>query len=242
MTSAIRPKGRPAGFQRWHHLLFLHWQIDPHSAQELLPAGLEVDCFEGKTYVGVVPFTMRDVTPWWSPSIPHICHFHELNVRLYARRGDLSGVWFLSLDAADTLPVLIARNGWHLPYHKASMQLAVEGNEVRYFSRRQWPQPTPATLRAHYRFGTATRTAQAGSLDHFLLERYVLFADNGDGMQIGRVHHQPYPFCDVELLDLEHCMTEPNQLEPCQQAPVHAVYSPGVDVDVYSLQPLDLQA
>ena len=233
-----RPKGRPAGFQRWQHLLFLHWEVAAERVQAVLPDGLEVDTHDGKTYVGVVPFTMRDVSPWWSPSVPGISNFHELNVRVYAKRGDNHGVFFLSLDAADTLPVLIARNGWHLPYYKASMRLDVADNEVHYRSRRQWPQPTPASLRTHYRFDDSLRTAEPGSLAHFLLERYVLFAVSDGQLEIGRVHHEPYPHADVELLELTHDMTAPAGLPACDTPPDHVAYSPGVDVDVYALEPL----
>jgi len=52
-----RPGGRPAGFQRWRNLLFLHWEVPADAVAKLLPRGLSVDTFEGRAYVGVVPFT-----------------------------------------------------------------------------------------------------------------------------------------------------------------------------------------
>src|SRR5215212_7393217 len=115
-----RPEDRPAGFQRWRHLLFLHWEVPAAAVQALLPAELDVDTFEGRAYVGVVPFTMRDVSPWWSPSVPGISNFDELNVRTYVHyKGSEPGVWFFSLDAASTLAVAAARAGWSLPYYRA---------------------------------------------------------------------------------------------------------------------------
>lgn len=234
-----RPKGRPAGFQRWQRLLFMHWRLDPEVVQAMLPEGLEVDCFEGTTYVGVVPFTMRDVSPWWSPSVPGISNFHELNVRTYVKRDGVSGVWFWSLEAASSLAVVLARLGWGLPYHRATMRLEDEGDVVRYASRRHWPGPRPAELACRYRVGRARGTAAPGSLEYFLLERYVLFSRSGAGAySIGRVHHEPYPFHDAEVLSLEQSMTKVHGFPGCVGLPDLAHYSPGVDVDVYDLVPV----
>ena len=54
-----RPTGRPSGFQRWRDLAFLHWEVDPAAIAAQLPEGLEVDTWEGKAYVGVVPFEVK---------------------------------------------------------------------------------------------------------------------------------------------------------------------------------------
>jgi hypothetical protein len=237
-----RPTGRPAGFQRWRQLLFLHWEVDPQAAQATLPPPLELDTFSGKAFCGVVAFTMRDVSPWWSPSVPGISNFHELNVRTYVVCDGVPGVWFYSLDAASALAVSVARIGWHLPYHKARMELATDGDGVvRYDSERRWPKPKPAALSARYRVvGDPTRPTRAepGTLDHFLLERYVLFAAGGDGMRLGRVHHEVYPLCEVALDHVEDNMIEAAGLTRREGPPlVH--YSDGVDVDVYALTPVE---
>src|SRR3954467_6276452 len=144
ISPTVRPDDRPAGFQRWRSLLFLHWEVPVEAVAALLPPGLSVDTFDGRTYVGVVPFTMRDVSPWWSPSVPGVSNFHELNVRTYVHVGDRPGVWFFSLEAASSIAVIAARPGWHLPYHRAAMSLDVGDDDVRYTSRRLWPGPRPA--------------------------------------------------------------------------------------------------
>jgi len=231
-----RPKDRPAGFQRWRDLLFLHWEVSEDALRPLLPAALSIDTFEGRAYVGVVPFTMRDVSPWWSPSMPGISNFHELNIRTYVHRdGEDPGVWFFSLDAAKAIAVAVARAGWSLPYHYARMSLEREGDLVHYRSRRLYPGPKPAELEARYRIGAPLGTAEPGTLEHFLVERYILFADAGGGaLRIGRVHHSPYPIQKAELLDLRESMVQATGLPAPEGAP-HVLYSPGVDVDVYRL-------
>lgn len=233
-----RPLGRPQGFQRWRTLLFLHWEVPEAALRPLLPPELSIDTWEGRAYVGVVPFTMRDVAPRWAPSVPGISHFHELNVRTYVHhRGEAPGVWFFSLDAAGTIAVLAARAGWDLPYHRATMDLSLSGDEVRYSSRRLFPGPKPAELRVRYRIGEDIGPARPGTFEHFLAERYILFARGSKGIRIGRVHHKPYPLQAATVLECEQSMVRVQGL-PHPEGPPHALYAAGVDVDVFPLEPL----
>jgi uncharacterized protein YqjF (DUF2071 family) len=236
VSPAERPVGRPSGFQRWRDLLFLHWEVPVETLERLLPTDLTVDTFDGKAWVGVVPFTMRDVAPRWSPSVPGISHFHELNVRTYVHhRGQNPGVWFFSLDAAATIAVIVARTGWALPYHRASMGLYKAENWIDYESRRLFPGPRPAEFRAKYEIGEALGPAKPGTLEHFFAERYILYAQTRSGLSIGRVHHVPYPLHDVRIESWSENMMAAAGLSRSNDEPL-ALYSPGVDVDIYALE------
>jgi uncharacterized protein YqjF (DUF2071 family) len=50
-------------FQQWRDLLFLHWEHPVASIQETLPKGLFVDQFNGKAWLGLVPFFMQNSVP-----------------------------------------------------------------------------------------------------------------------------------------------------------------------------------
>lgn len=240
IAPTLRPDDRPRGFQRWRTLLFLHWEVPADAVRALIPSELSVDTFDGKAYVGVVPFTMRDVTPWWSPSVPGISNFHELNVRTYVHyRGREPGVWFFSLDAAGTIAVLAARAGWGLPYFRASMDLSVQNNEVHYWSERRWPKPVPANLECHYRIGKELGAAEPGTFEHFLAERYILYTRRSGGKLLsGRVHHKPYPLWTAEVEQVSQSMVKAAGLPHSDEAPL-VLYSPGVDVDIFDLKPVE---
>lgn len=235
-----RPDGRPIGFQRWRDLLFVHWTVPETQLRALVPSGLALDLWQGQALVGLVPFTMRDVSPWWSPSVPGVSNFHELNLRTYVTApGDPEpGVWFFSLDAAKLLAVLVARIGWALPYHWSSMALKVDGASLTYRSRRRWPGPRGTSLDCGYTLGAELPPAAPGSLEHFLVERYVLYARGPAGaLRRGRVHHRPYPLREARLASLTEDVRAAAGLHAPGE-PWHVVASPGVDVDIYPLQRL----
>ena len=102
---------------RWRDLLFAHWVVDEAALRPLIPPSLEIDTFEGRAYLGVVPFGMEDVSPRGLPALPYLGAFPEVNVRTYVRDGAQDGVWFFSLDAGRRLAVNSRR--WH-PLHPAA--------------------------------------------------------------------------------------------------------------------------
>ncbi|MFP5246752.1 MAG: DUF2071 domain-containing protein, partial [Thermoanaerobaculia bacterium] len=117
--------------QNWHHLLFLHWEVPAAELQALLPQQLTLDTFEGKAYVGLVPFTLTGVRPVMVPPLPWISSFHEVNVRTYVHQeGRNPGVWFFSLDASSAIAVAAARATYKLPYFDAEIDFRVDGQTL----------------------------------------------------------------------------------------------------------------
>ena len=77
----------------WADLGFLHWEVAAAARRPLVPDALEIDTFEGRAFVGLVPFTMRGVRPAWAPPLPWLSRFHEVNVRTYVHRKASSISW-----------------------------------------------------------------------------------------------------------------------------------------------------
>jgi hypothetical protein len=232
-----RPEGRVAQRQSWLDLSFLHWRIPVSALRPLLPAALEIDTFEGDAFIGVVPFTMTGVRPLWAPAVPGISNFHETNVRTYVHlEGREPGVWFFSLEAASRVAVTIARTFWHLPYHHATMTLDKGPDGIRYASSRRSPPPLPAVCNVTCRPLSAPAHAVPGTLEHFLAERYVLYADAGDGaLRRGRVHHVPYPLQTAEVSSWEESLLAAAGIERPPGEPF-AHYASGVDVEIFALE------
>jgi uncharacterized protein YqjF (DUF2071 family) len=191
MPDLVRPP-RTLGTQRWSDLLFLHWPVDVAMVQATLPPRLVVDTFDGRAYVGIIPFAMGRVRPRFLPPVPWLSWFLELNVRTYVRdaRGT-PGVWFYSLDCNQPVGVEIARRFFHLPYEHAHMQAQRHAGRMQYRCTRRGTS-TPAWHFA-WDLGSAGAPAPPDTLEHFLVERYVLYsADRRGRLYQGRVSHTPY--------------------------------------------------
>jgi uncharacterized protein YqjF (DUF2071 family) len=177
-------------WQTWTHLGFLHWEVPEVVLRPRVPAALDLDGFEGRFFVGIVPFSIPATQAPFAP-LPLLPGFHEINVRTYVRRrGADPGVYFFSLDAASTVAVVGARLAYGLPYHRAHMSLVAEDGEVRYASRRA---RGGAAFVGRYAPAGPARPSPEGTLEHFLAERYVLYARHLGLLLRARVRHAPYP-------------------------------------------------
>lgn len=262
MRSEQRERPAQAGpvmYQKWRDLLFLHWECDPQEIQKTLPPGLSVDTFDGRAYVGLVPFAMRAIRPRGLPALPWISNFLEINLRTYVydARG-VPGVWFYSLDASGRVAVAAARAFFGLPYYHAKMRIAktivrAEGNgsgvegknaggegssseaEVSYWHRRAGSPRTQSSF-FRYRPSGPGFEASPGTLEFFLVERYVLFTQWKGRLWEGRVHHRPYPVRQVEVHEWDDCLFALDGLPQPSRPPDHALFSPGVDVDVFAVK------
>ena len=184
-------------FMRWHELLFMHWSFPPEAVRPLIPKKLQLDTFDGRCWIGVVPFRMSKVRARFLPPIPGTSAFPELNVRTYVTARGKPGVWFFSLDATSRLAVRGARWSFNLPYFDARMRcerdLGTPGT-IDYESTRTHRNAPPAEFAARYGPTGAVYRASVGSLEHFLTDRYCLYsADRRGNVYRGEIAHAPWP-------------------------------------------------
>ncbi|MDQ2904217.1 MAG: DUF2071 domain-containing protein [Chloroflexota bacterium] len=170
------PEGPWVTTQSWHELLFAHWPIAPGELRALVPESLALDTFEEQSWVGVVPFRVSNARPRWSPLIPGLSQFLEINVRTYVVVNGIPGVYFFSLDAANALAVALARTFFHLPYYRAQIQCQEEGDTIHYHSQRTHPGARPGEFAATYEPIAPVVCAGKGTLEYWLTERYCLYA------------------------------------------------------------------
>lgn len=210
---AHRPWPLPAGpwvmAQSWHDLLFAHWPVDAAALRQLIPPQLQIDAFNGQAWLAVVPFRMTGVRLRGTPSVPWLSAFPELNVRTYVTSKGKPGVWFFSLDAANSLAVTIARAWFHLPYFRARMSCAEHQGWIHYASERTHRQAPAALLKGRYRPVGDVFFPHPGTLEHFLTERYCLYATDARGQIIrAEIHHPPWPLQPAEAEFARNSMAE----------------------------------
>jgi uncharacterized protein len=193
--------------QSWHDLLFAHWPVAPDTLRAVVPAQLPLDLFDGRAWIGVVPFHMTNVAPRGVPWWPLTSAFPELNVRTYVTLDDKPGVYFFSLDAGSRIAVATARTLFHLPYHNAAMAVDSQGDDIRYVSRRQANGAPPATFEVRYHPTGPATPPERGSLEYFLTERYCLYTfDRSARVRRLEIHHPPWPLQPAEATIMSNTM------------------------------------
>ncbi|PXA67743.1 YqjF family protein [Cryobacterium arcticum] len=227
--SAVAPPlvGRATASQRWTHLAFLHWRVDPDQVAPLLPAGLRPDVFDGSSWVGLIPFVLDRATVFGSPPIPYFGEFVEVNVRLYAvdskgRRG----VVFVSLEASRLAAVLAARALFSLPYVWSRTTIQVHAGEYRYSSTRHFR----AGARSRIVLRPTNRPVSGDALADFLTARWALFTRvRGRTLRL-RNHHEPWRLYAAELVALDDTLLAAAGFPGLAgvRPPDSVLYSPGV--------------
>ncbi len=209
LRTSHRPRPLPAGRwavnQRWNDLLLAHWPLSPALIAARLPEWLEVDTWQGKAWLGVVPFWLDRIRIRGVPPIPGARGgFPDLNLRTYVRDRftGTPGVYCFSLDASNLLAVGVARTFYHLPYHWAEMRIEQRSErEFAFYSRRRLAA-SPVVFKARYRgLGPTRKTAETGtgSLECFLTERNCLYSSNRAGQPIrASLHYVPSGLEDAE--------------------------------------------
>ena len=227
-----RPKKKIKGYQSWRNLTFLHWEIASEELEPLLPSGLQLDLFQGKAYIGIVPFEMKNIRPAWCPQVLGF-NFLETNVRTYVIHNQEPGVFFFSLDASSYIAVKVARWIWHLPYFHSAMTLSNKDAIYNYTLKRTDKVQSQIKIEV----SETLPPSEADSLEYFLLERYLLFTELRGQLLRGQVHHIPYPVRQAELIDFEDQLLEINNIGGISSSPDLVHFSQGVDVEIYPLEP-----
>ena len=223
--------------QSWCDLLFAHWPVSSAELKPFVPEVLKIQEFEGTSWVGIVPFRMEGVMRRPFPDLPWISAFPELNVRLYVDYQGKPGVWFLSLDATNPLAVWAAKKFFHLPYYRANIRLEKEGNVFTYYSTRR--ETKNVKFSAVYEPTSKPYQAESGSLEHWLTERYCLYAQNSKGdLYRTEVHHVPWPLQKAEAEIISNNMLYPFNLQLPDVPPLFH-FSSRVDVVIWHPEKLE---
>jgi uncharacterized protein YqjF (DUF2071 family) len=184
--------------QRWNDLLFLHYSISPDVLRPLVPSLLNLDTHDDRAWVSITPFVLDQLRPHGGLSLPVISRFPELNLRTYVTYEGKPGVFFFNLDAGNLPAVWGARIFYRLPYWKASMKVKGRGSErIEYASKREHG-PKPAVFRASYGPAGDVFHATPGSIQHFLIERYCLYAFNRGRLYRADIHHLPWQLQEAD--------------------------------------------
>ncbi len=230
-TIRQRPDGLPLMEHHWGKLLFMHWPLSVESLRPLIPPQLDIDTFDGEAWVGITPFTLWNVRLSFTPPVPYLSDFHELNVRTYVLYRGVPGVWFFSLNTNSSMTVFGARTFYFLPYFNADIDLRQEDDIIHYALRRTDAE-RGGEFNASWKIGDELPEAEPGTLEFFLTERYCLYSASGESIYRARIHHRPWPLRQAALLSHTSDIAEADYVPALKgKALVH--YAEALAVDVW---------
>ena len=231
--------------QGWYDLVYLHFPYDPDVVQALLPPGLEVDVYDGKAWVGLIPFSMRGIGIPGLPAIPYLGSFPEVNVRTYVKRNGVPGVWFFSLDINRILPTVVARTTYKLPYYFGAVSHWRDGNDAFTTVRRRWPRnvknrddafesQSKEMLTAHtsIHVKVGQHIPNPTEFDVFVSARWGLYSRTAKNtLRYAPVEHPPWPLQQATVVSLDDSLVRAAGLPSPTMEP-HVLFSSGVPVRV----------
>ena len=222
------PVQHPVMKQQWRDLAYIHWRYDPAVVRELLPEGIEVDTFDGSAWVGLIPFSMRNISFPFIPPVPYFGSFPEVNVRTYVKRNGVPGVWFFSLDVNRLIPAFVARTTYFIPYCWGSASHTKDGQRLRTTVKRRWPSRSSTQIK----LTIGEEIKEPSDLAHFLSARWGLYSKGfGGRLRYAPVDHEQWQLYEANIVDLsDHLVMAAGLPAPTGEA--HVMFSPGVSVRI----------
>lgn len=158
----------------WRQLVMLNYAIDRALLTPLVPAGVELDEFDGVCYVSVVGFLFLD-TRIFGIAFPFHRDFEEVNLRFYVRQrapeGSRRGVVFVKELVPRRAIAFLARRIYGEPYSAVPMSHEITKRDGQTKLRFAWQRTGRTEFVAATTAGEPAFVAP-GSLEEFITEHY----------------------------------------------------------------------
>jgi uncharacterized protein YqjF (DUF2071 family) len=217
----------------------LNYEAPPELLQPFVPAGTELDSWNGKTFVTMVGFLFLKTRVLGVP-VPAHQNFEEINLRFYVRRrgpeGWRRGVVFIKEIVPRWAIAAIARIFYNEKYvalptrHEISLSSQSLKVAYRWRWKNRWHSLSAITT------GAAALVAP-GSLEEFITEHYWGYSSQKNGGCVEyQVKHPSWKIWQTASAAFE-CEVEELYgaafAESLSQKPVSAFVAEGSDVTVY---------
>jgi uncharacterized protein YqjF (DUF2071 family) len=184
MNRPDNPPRKPFLTAEWRWLAMLNHEVEPGILKPWLPQGVELDFWQGRTFLSLVGFRFLD-TRVMGFAIPWHRNFDEVNLRFYVRRkmpdGWRRGVVFIRELVPRTMIATVARGFYEEPYLAVPMNHRIESEDslpslVEY----NWVfRGQPCHLRMETQGGL--RDLRAGEEAEFITEHYWGYTKRRNG-------------------------------------------------------------
>jgi uncharacterized protein YqjF (DUF2071 family) len=241
---------RPFLTARWEHLVLLNYPCPAALLAPLVPAGTELDPWDGRTLVSLVGFRFEDTRLAGCP-IPFHRSFDEVNLRFYVRRVTPDGevrraVVFVRELVPRWAIATVARWRYNEPYLAVPMSSTIAldpgtGGSAAY----RWRHGGRAFALSARVAGPAAALV-AGSEAEFITEHYWGYTRQRDGGTLEyQVEHPPWAVWSAEAAQFEGLadgLYGPDFARIVAGPPQSAFVAVGSPIAVHAGRRLDLAA
>jgi hypothetical protein len=241
-SAAPSPRRRPFLTAEWRHLVMLNYEVERGLLEPLVPAGTELELWQGRTLVSVVGFKFSN-TRVRGIRVPFHHTFDEVNLRFYVRRelptGEMRrGVVFVREFVPRAAIALVARIAYNEPYRAVAMRSTVPATPVAAPGRITYEWRTGARWQrlAATAVGAPADPASASEAA-FITQHHWGYTRQRDGGTVEyNVEHPVWRVWDAALPELEadvsHLYGDPFA-RALSAPPTSAVIAEGSPVVVY---------
>jgi uncharacterized protein YqjF (DUF2071 family) len=232
--------GEPFLLADWVDVLMMHLEVDRAALQRVTPFPL--DLFEGRAFVSLVAFTMRRMRPRWGGRLgawlfQPIATHPFLNVRTYVRHRDETGIHFLTEWVPNPWSLRLGPRSFGLPYRLAKLDYrqAFDG-EPRDFSGTVIDASGASFIYEGRQPPHHYAPCVEGSLEAWLMERYIAFTHHRGISRYFRVWHPPWQRTLVDVTIQKQSLLNQNWPWLAAAEMVSASGSPGFE-DIWMGRP-----
>jgi uncharacterized protein YqjF (DUF2071 family) len=198
----LSQRGDPLFIAGWRGVLMVHFEVAPAALQRDVP--FELDLWDGKSFISLVAFTMENMRPGLGGKCAAllfrpIATQHFLNVRTYVRHRDECGIHFLAEWLTSRLAVMLGPATFGLPYRYGRVSYERDPCKGLISGKiADVSDCTALTFEARLKDPALYQPCAAGSLDEWLMERYIAFNSANRARRYFRVWHPPWPHKTAE--------------------------------------------
>lgn len=214
--STFKPRSKKGWLftQSWHDVLFIHWPVEIDRLRRFVPELLCIDTFDQEAWVTLIPFSVSHFRARFTPPVPFLHRFFEVNFRTYVTYDGVPGVYFIRLDASSKLAVFGAKTFFHLPYFYARITMNKDGKKRTFQSVRD-----DGKIFVHYE--PKGSPIVKDPLSTWLVERYRLYTMNGSTLYYEDLFHKPWTLEDVEIFECNETFFERYSLTKRRKEPIY---------------------
>ena len=176
----------------------LNYAVYPKLLSRFVPAGTELDQFEGSTFVSLIGFEFNK-TRMLNQAVPFHQSFEEVNLRFYVRRGSRRGVVFVRELVPKPAVTAVARIVYGERYSCVPMSHRVESADGKVKAEYGWGSGAGRCSIALETSLPGYMPAE-GSLGQFITEHYWGYAIRGGRTVEYQVDHPQWKVRDAETV------------------------------------------